>query len=90
MGLFFEEIRAKVSERDIELTLSDAATALIAKAGFDPVYGARPLKRALYEIVEDRLADLILEGRRITSYNVCYTKLLRNVYLYVLYEDDSF
>ena len=30
--------------------------------GFDPVYGARPLKRALYEIVEDRLADLILGG----------------------------
>ena len=35
---------------------------MIAKAGFDPVYGARPLKRALYEIVEDRLADLILSG----------------------------
>ncbi len=63
VGLFFEEIRAKVIERDIELSLTDAAKALIAKAGFDPVYGARPLKRALYEIVEDRLADLILEGR---------------------------
>lgn len=63
VGLFFEEIRAKVSERDIELTLSDAAKAVIAEAGFDPVYGARPLKRALYEIVEDRLADLILEGK---------------------------
>ncbi|MBN2895740.1 MAG: AAA family ATPase [Campylobacterales bacterium] len=63
VGLFFEEIRAKVSERDIELSLSDAAKALIAEAGFDPVYGARPLKRALYEIVEDRLADLILEGK---------------------------
>ncbi|WP_345977184.1 AAA family ATPase [Sulfurimonas sp. HSL3-7] len=62
VGLFFKEIADKVAERDITLTLSDAAKAVIAKAGFDPVYGARPLKRALYEIVEDRLADLILGG----------------------------
>jgi ATP-dependent Clp protease ATP-binding subunit ClpB len=62
VDLFFREIAAKVIERDITLELSDAAKALIAKAGYDPVYGARPLKRALYEIVEDRLADLILGG----------------------------
>ena len=60
--LFFQEIVAKVEERNITLTLSDSAKHLIAEAGFDPVYGARPLKRALYEIVEDRLADLILGG----------------------------
>ena len=60
--LFFQEIVDKVKERDITLTLSDAAKKLVAKVGFDPVYGARPLKRALYEIVEDRLADLILGG----------------------------
>ncbi len=60
--LFFQEIVEKVKERDITLTLSDAAKKLVAKVGFDPVYGARPLKRALYEIVEDRLADLILGG----------------------------
>jgi ATP-dependent Clp protease ATP-binding subunit ClpB len=62
VDIFFEEINAKVKDRDIELTLSPEAKAYIAEAGFDPVYGARPLKRALYEIVEDRLADLILEG----------------------------
>jgi ATP-dependent Clp protease ATP-binding subunit ClpB len=62
VDLFFKEIAAKVEERNITLHLSDAAKSLIAKAGFDPVYGARPLKRALYEIVEDRLADLILGG----------------------------
>jgi ATP-dependent Clp protease ATP-binding subunit ClpB len=62
VDLFFSEIAAKVKDRDIELTLSSAAKVLIAKAGFDPTYGARPLKRALYEIVEDRLADLILNG----------------------------
>jgi ATP-dependent Clp protease ATP-binding subunit ClpB len=62
VDLFFKDISAKVEERDITLTLSDAAKRYIAAAGFDPVYGARPLKRALYEIVEDRLADLILGG----------------------------
>jgi len=60
--IFFNDIKTKVKERDIELVLSEAAKEYIAEAGFDPVYGARPLKRALYEIVEDRLADLILEG----------------------------
>lgn len=62
VDLFFKEIAAKVEERDITLALTDAAKHYIAEAGFDPVYGARPLKRALYEIVEDRLADLILGG----------------------------
>jgi len=62
VDIFFRDIAKKVEQRDIELLLSDEAKAYIAEAGFDPVYGARPLKRALYEIVEDRLADLILEG----------------------------
>ncbi|MEA3523674.1 MAG: AAA family ATPase [Campylobacterota bacterium] len=62
VGLFFQEIVAKVAQRDITLELTDTAKVMIAEAGFDPVYGARPLKRALYEIVEDRLADLILGG----------------------------
>jgi len=63
VDIFFNEIAQKVASRDITLTLSENAKAYIAEAGFDPVYGARPLKRALYEIVEDRLAELILEGK---------------------------
>ena len=62
VDIFFNDIAKKVQSRDIELSLSPEAKGYIAEAGFDPVYGARPLKRALYEIVEDRLADLILEG----------------------------
>jgi len=60
--IFFAQIQNKVSEKNINLSLSDEAKIFIAKAGFDPVYGARPLKRALYEMVEDKLADLILSG----------------------------
>jgi len=63
VDIMFNDIKKKVSEKDIELTLTDSAKAYIAKAGYDPVFGARPLKRALYEIVEDRLADLILEDK---------------------------
>jgi ATP-dependent Clp protease ATP-binding subunit ClpB len=62
VDLFFAAIAKKVTERDIGIELTDEAKRTIAQAGFDPVYGARPLKRALYEIVEDRLADLILGG----------------------------
>jgi len=61
--LMFESIVKKVKDRDINLTLTKKAVEYIAQAGFDPVYGARPLKRALYEIVEDKLADMILEDR---------------------------
>ena len=72
VGLFFQEIVAKVAERDITLELTDKAKILIAEAGFDPVYGARPLKRALYEIVEDRLADLILGGEVVEGSKVIF------------------
>ena len=60
--IFFADIQEKVHEKNITLSLSEKAKELIAESGFDPVYGARPLKRALYEMVEDKLADLILGG----------------------------
>ena len=63
VDVLFRTIESKLAERDIEVELSEGAKRLIAKAGFDPVYGARPLKRALSEIVEDRLAEMILEGK---------------------------
>jgi len=55
--------KAKLAENDIEIVLTDSAKELIADAGFDPVYGARPLKRAIQELVEDYLAEMILEGK---------------------------
>ena len=72
VDLFFRDIAAKVVERDITLILTESAKQFIAKAGFDPVYGARPLKRALYEIVEDRLADLILGGEVVEGSSVVF------------------
>ncbi len=62
VDVLFRTIEKKLEEKDIKVILTDAAKKLVAKAGFDPVYGARPLKRALAEIIEDRLAEMILEG----------------------------
>ena len=63
VDIMFEKIKDKLKERDIKIELTEGAKRIVAKAGFDPVYGARPLKRALYELVEDRLAELILEDK---------------------------
>ncbi|MDE6958660.1 MAG: AAA family ATPase, partial [Helicobacter apodemus] len=62
IDILFKNIQKKVLERDMRITLEESAKEYIAKVGFDPIYGARPLKRALYEQVEDVLADLILKG----------------------------
>ncbi|KHG34308.1 AAA family ATPase [Sulfurospirillum sp. MES] len=63
VSIMFKEIETKLAGKEIKAELTTTAKALIAEAGFDPVYGARPLKRALYELVEDKLAELILEDR---------------------------
>ena len=72
VDILFKSIQAKLAERDITITLTENAKAYIAEAGFDPVYGARPLKRALYEVVEDRLAELILEDRVVEGSSVAF------------------
>ncbi len=72
VDILFKDIQAKLAERDISITLTDSAKAYIAEAGFDPVYGARPLKRALYEVVEDRLAELILEDKVVEGSSVAF------------------
>ena len=53
----------RLAERDMRIHLSDAARDRLADAGFDPVYGARPLKRAIQQQVENPLAQAILEGK---------------------------
>ncbi len=55
-------LRKRLAERDIELELDDSARDLLGEAGFDPVYGARPLKRAIQHQLENPLAQAILRG----------------------------
>ncbi len=56
-------LRDRLAERDMRIHLSDAARDRLAAAGFDPVYGARPLKRAIQQQVENPLAQEILQGK---------------------------
>jgi ATP-dependent Clp protease ATP-binding subunit ClpB len=63
VGLQLQRLRNRLAERKIELELSDDAVALIAEAGWDPAFGARPLKRAIQRLVENPLALELLEGR---------------------------
>jgi len=54
---------ARLAKMDMKLEVSEAALAEIAKVGFDPVFGARPLKRAIQQRIENPVAKLILQGR---------------------------
>jgi ATP-dependent Clp protease ATP-binding subunit ClpB len=55
-------LRALLSERKLTLELTDAARRFVADAGYDPVYGARPLKRAIQRHLQDPLAMALLQG----------------------------
>ncbi len=57
-----DRLRSRLSDRDMGLTVDDTAFDLLIDAGFDPVYGARPLKRAIQQQVENNLAQKILSG----------------------------
>jgi ATP-dependent Clp protease ATP-binding subunit ClpB len=58
-----KRLEQRLAAQDMRLEVSDAALAQIAKAGFDPLYGARPLKRAIQQEIENPIAKLVLEGR---------------------------
>jgi ATP-dependent Clp protease ATP-binding subunit ClpB len=60
--LQLQRLRERLAERRIELELTDAAKAALAEAGWDPAYGARPLKRAIQRQLENPLALRLLEG----------------------------
>ena len=56
-------LRKMLADRDVALVLDDKATVWLANAGYDPVYGARPLKRVIQRALQNELAQLILQGK---------------------------
>jgi ATP-dependent Clp protease ATP-binding subunit ClpB len=58
-----QRLGARLAQKDMRLEVSDAALAQLARSGFDPVFGARPLKRAIQQHIENPIARLILEGK---------------------------
>ena len=66
-------LRKRLLERNMDLTLDDKARDVLGEAGFDPVYGARPLKRAIQQQVENPLAQRILRGEFVPGDHVRVT-----------------
>ncbi len=62
VSLMSDQLKKRLKEQGIEFELTEAAKAKIADEGFDPEYGARPLRRALQKQVEDRLSEELLRG----------------------------
>jgi ATP-dependent Clp protease ATP-binding subunit ClpC len=62
----------RLQEQEIELELTEAAKDRIAKVGYDPEYGARPLRRAIQKHIEDRLSEELLKGTVLTGQNVIF------------------
>lgn len=58
--LLFKDLQSSLENKGIKANLSENAALLIAKEGFDPDFGARPLRRAIYDLIEDKLSDKIL------------------------------
>ena len=63
VDIMFEQIAKKIADKNILLSITKEAREYIAKSGFDSAYGARPLKRALQDNIENRLSQLILEDK---------------------------
>ncbi len=61
-GIQLKALQARLQKMDLRLEVSPAALAELAKVGFDPVFGARPLKRAIQQRIENPLSRLLLEG----------------------------
>ena len=62
-GIQIQYLRSRLENRDLGLELSETALDKLSQAGFDPVYGARPLKRAIQQSIENPLAQDILQGK---------------------------
>ena len=62
-GIQLRQLQERLAKMDLHLQVSPAAMAELAKVGFDPVFGARPLKRAIQQRIENPLSKLLLEGR---------------------------
>ena len=61
--LMLREVDARIAALGIDVSFDESVTALVAREGFDPVYGARPLRRAIVRLVEDAFSGAMLEGK---------------------------
>jgi ATP-dependent Clp protease ATP-binding subunit ClpC len=62
VDLMLREVWQELEEKAIKLEVSDTAKTLLGEKGYDPVFGARPLRRVIQDLVEDPLSDALLRG----------------------------
>jgi ATP-dependent Clp protease ATP-binding subunit ClpC len=70
VSLMSDALVKRLKEQDINLELTEAAKDKISKEGYDPEYGARPLRRAIQRHIEDRLSEELLKGTILTGQHV--------------------
>jgi ATP-dependent Clp protease ATP-binding subunit ClpC len=63
IDILLRDLKKRLAERDMDLTMTQQAKEFIADEGYSPVYGARPLKRAIQRTIENPLAEELLEGK---------------------------
>ena len=63
VDMMLRRVRQQLTEQQIKLTVTDAAKDHLVSKGYDPTFGARPLRRVIQNLVEDELADGLLQGR---------------------------
>ena len=68
-GRMLSNLQNRLSSMDITVTFTDEVITMISDAGFDPVYGARPLRRAIQSKIEDKLSEEILDGKVVSGKN---------------------
>ncbi len=71
--LLLKRVRVQLKEHEMSLDVNDEAMDLLAKRGYDPNFGARPLRRIIQNLIEDPLAEGILEGRFLTGSDITVT-----------------
>lgn len=62
IDIFLNEVKLRLKDKNIELEVTDSAKLIMAKEGYDPIYGARPLKRYIQNTLENKLARMIIKG----------------------------
>ena len=62
MELLIHEVETRLAERNITISINTAAKEFLVRKGYDPIYGARPLRRAIQRYIENPLSNKILQG----------------------------
>jgi ATP-dependent Clp protease ATP-binding subunit ClpC len=69
--VMLKDVVKRAADQEVDLSIKEEAYQLLLDEGFDPKYGARPLRRTIQRMVEDKLADMLLEGAIVSGDHVC-------------------